>query len=131
LYGWVHRALPHAIIKWAVNKFPAPEKRKAQTSTTKIIGGILVYTGCFGIFAVIVQTLAGWPVSFWYALSLPPASLLAFYHLRELRKLNVSVRNTIVLLRAPFAAKRLLALRSDLIAEIETVHRTRQVVQKR
>ncbi|HEU5124279.1 MAG TPA: lysophospholipid acyltransferase family protein [Verrucomicrobiae bacterium] len=129
LYGWAHRALPHAIIKWAVNKFPAPEKRKAQTSTTKIIGGILIYTGCFGIFVGIISEFAGWPTSFWYALSLPPASLLAFYHLRELRKLKASVRNTTVLLRAPFAAKRLLALRGELIAEIESVHQQRVAVQ--
>lgn len=130
LYGWLHRALPHLIIKWAVNKFPAPEKRKAQTATTKIIGGIVVYTACFGIFVAIVHAFVGWPGSFWYALSLPPASLLAFYHLRELRKLKAGVRNTVVLLRAPFAAKRLLALRSSLIAEIESVHLQRRLAQK-
>jgi 1-acyl-sn-glycerol-3-phosphate acyltransferase len=128
IYGWIHRALPHAIIKWAVNRFPAPEKRKAQTSTAKIIGGILLYTSFFAIYVAIFRAFFGWHASFWYALSLPPATLLAFYHLRELRRLKAGLRNTIVLIRAPVAAKRLLALRTKLIAEIEAVHRERQTV---
>jgi hypothetical protein len=47
--------------------------------------------------------------------------LLAHYYLRELRKLWASVRTTIVLLRAPLAARRLLAMRASLIDEIEAV----------
>jgi len=64
--------------------------------------------------------LFGWPASFWYALSLPPASLLAHYYLREARKWGAGVRNTIVLLRAPMGSRRLLRLRAELIAEIDT-----------
>ena len=41
--------------------------------------------------------------------------------LRELRRLWASLRNTVVLLRAPIAARRLLALRAELVAEIEAV----------
>jgi hypothetical protein len=122
VYGWAHRAVPHLVITWAVRRFAAPEKRKAQTSTTKILGGILLYTAFFGLCIAVFHTFLGWPASLWYALSLPPASLLAFYHLRELRKLRASLRNTIVLIRAPFAAKRLLALRMSLVSEIEAVH---------
>lgn len=122
LYGWAHRLLPHAIILWAVQRFPVPEKRKAQTSTTKILGGIVLYTACFGIYVGVFHTLFGWHASFWYALSLPPATLLAFYHLREVRRLKAAVRNTIVLLRAPFAARRLLAMRAGLISDIEAAH---------
>jgi hypothetical protein len=47
--------------------------------------------------------------------------LLAHYYLRELRKLWAGVRTTIVLLRAPLAARRLLAMRASLICEIEAV----------
>jgi hypothetical protein len=46
--------------------------------------------------------------------------------LRELQKLSTGLRNSIVLLRAPFAARRLLALRKALIAEIESVDAERQ-----
>ncbi|HLP77819.1 MAG TPA: lysophospholipid acyltransferase family protein [Candidatus Paceibacterota bacterium] len=126
LYGWIHRALPHLVIKWAVNKFPAAEKRKAQTSTTKIIGGVVVYTSFFAIYVAIFQAFFGWHASFWYALPLPIATLLAFYHLRELRRLRAGLRNVIVLMRAPLATKRLLALRAELIAEIEAVQHERR-----
>jgi hypothetical protein len=51
--------------------------------------------------------------------------LLAHYYLREVRRLWVAVHTTAVLLRAPFAAKRLLAMRAELISEIEAV-RTEQ-----
>jgi glycerol-3-phosphate O-acyltransferase / dihydroxyacetone phosphate acyltransferase len=122
LYGWAHRLIPHAVLKWAVGKFAQPGRRKAQTSTTKILGGMVVYGLCFGVYVFAFHAAFGWPAGLWYALSLPPATLLAFYHLRELRKLRAGVRNTIVLLRAPFAARRLLALRAGLIREIEAAH---------
>ena len=61
----------------------------------------------------------------WYALSLPVASLVAYYYVRGLRRLGASLRNTVVLLRAPMAARRLLALRGELIAEIESVREGR------
>jgi hypothetical protein len=47
------------------------------------------------------------------------AGLVAHYYVRELRRFGASLRATYVLLRAPFAAQRLLALRSQLINEIE------------
>lgn len=122
IYGWAHRLLPHLIIKWALHRFPSPEKRKAQASTTRILGGIVLYAGFFSAYAAIFHACFGWPASFWYALSLPPSTLLAFYHLREFRRLKAGVRSFIVLVRAPFAAKRLLKLRAELIHEIEAVH---------
>ncbi|HYG24520.1 MAG TPA: lysophospholipid acyltransferase family protein [Verrucomicrobiae bacterium] len=125
LYGWLHRIVPHLIIEWAVQRFASSDKRKAQTSTTKILGGILVYSAFFLFYASLVHAVAGLPASFWYLLSLPPASLLAFYHSRELRRLKAALRTTWVLFRAPFAARRLAALRNELIGEIESVHSAR------
>jgi glycerol-3-phosphate O-acyltransferase / dihydroxyacetone phosphate acyltransferase len=122
LYGWAHRIMPHAILEWAVNRFAEPGKVKAQVSTIKIAAGIVVYGVFFGLFIFIVQHFFGWPASLWYALSLPVTTMLAFYHLREVRKLKASLRNVVVLLRAPFAARRLLELRRILVAEIESVH---------
>jgi hypothetical protein len=57
----------------------------------------------------------------WYALSLPPASLVAYYYVRELRRWIGSVHNLVLLSRAPAAAKRLATLRNQLISEIEAV----------
>ena len=75
------------------------------------------------IYVLIVHRLFGWPASLWYALSLPPASLLAHYYAREVLKLGAAIRNTVVLMRAPLASKRLLRMREELIAEIEVARR--------
>jgi glycerol-3-phosphate O-acyltransferase/dihydroxyacetone phosphate acyltransferase len=120
LYGWLHRLIPFAVVKWAVGGFTQPGKRKAQTSTAAITAGVVVFGLFYGLCIVVFHSWFGWPASLWYALSLPVASLIAHYYLRELRRLAASVRNTIVLLRAPIAARRLLALRGELIAEIES-----------
>jgi len=119
LYGWVHRLIPYALIKWSAQKFTLPDRRKAQASTTAIAAGIVGFGACYAIYVGVFQWLFGWPASFWYALSLPVTGLLAHYYLREIRKLWVGVQATIVLLQAPFAAKQLLAMREELIAEIE------------
>jgi hypothetical protein len=130
-YGWVHRLIPHSIVQWAKRKFTLPDRRKAQASTTSIAAGIVAFGFFYGLFILIFQMIFGWPASLWYALSLPVTGLLAYYYLRELRKLSAGVRNTVILLRAPFAAKRLLALRAKLIAEIEAVRSEMQAAREK
>lgn len=121
LYGWVHRLIPYSFVQWAKKKFTLPDRRKAQASTTAIAAGIVAFGLCYGVFVGIIQWVFGWPASLWYGLSLPVSGLLAYYYLRELGKLSTGLRNTVVLLRAPIAARRLLAMRARLIAEIEAV----------
>jgi hypothetical protein len=121
LYGWFHRLIPYALIKWSARKFTMEGKRKAQASTTAIAAGVVGFGVCYAIYIGVFQWLFGWPVSLWYALSLPVTGLLAHYYLQEIRRLWTSVRVAVVFLRAPLAAKRLLAVREELIAEIEAV----------
>jgi hypothetical protein len=111
-------------VKWAVGGFPDPARRKAQTATTAIIAGIVAFGLCYPLYVVLVHAWLGWPASLWYALSLPVASLAAYYYAGQARRLGASVRNTIVLLRAPAAARHLLALRAQLIAQIEQARPT-------
>jgi glycerol-3-phosphate O-acyltransferase/dihydroxyacetone phosphate acyltransferase len=126
LYGWLHRLIPYAVVQWAVRGFTEPGKRKAQTSTAAITAGIVAFGVFYGLCVGLVHSWFGWPASLWYALSLPLASLIAYYYIRELRRLAANVRNTVVLLRAPMAARRLLALRGELIAEIESARGGRE-----
>lgn len=123
VYGWVHRLIPFLVVTWAIRKFPEPSKRKAQFSTTAIAAGIVAFGTCYAIYVALVHHFFGWPMSLWYALSLPVASLLAHYYLRDLKLLAMSVRHLLVLWRAPFATKRVLAMRGELIAEIDAVRR--------
>jgi 1-acyl-sn-glycerol-3-phosphate acyltransferase len=121
LYGWLHRLLPFAIVKWAVHRFPQPATRKAQTSTSAIVCGIAAFGVLYTAYVLVFNSLFGWPWSLWYALSLPPTSLLAHYFSRRVRHLAGGVRNALILLQAPLAAKRLATMRINLVAEIEAV----------
>ena len=124
LYGWLHRLVPFAVVEWAVGGFTEPAKRKAQTATAAITAGVVAFGVSYTLYVALFHAWFGWPASFWYALSLPLASLIAYYYVREARRLAASVRNTILLLRAPAAARRLLALRAELIGEIEQSSQT-------
>lgn len=119
VYGWVHRLLPVLLVKMAVNRVARLRADNTGASTTVILIGVLSFGAFYGVYVAVVHSIFGWLVSLWYALSLPVASLVAHYYLRELKRFSVSMRCTLVRLRAPSAAHRLLALRNELIAEIE------------
>ncbi len=118
-YGWLHRLVPITIIGWAVRRFAQLSVNKTHVSTTAILAGAVAFGVCYGVYVAVFHSIFGLPASFWYALSLPVASLVAHYYLRGLRWFGLNVRSTIVLFRARSAARRLLALRNELIAEIE------------
>lgn len=119
VYGWLHRLLPYLLVNWSIRRFAMLSVDKTHVSTTVILAGTVVFGICYGGYITIVHAFFGWPTSLWYALSLPVASLVAHYYLRALRRLAASLRCASVLLRAPFAARRLLAWRNELIKEIE------------
>jgi hypothetical protein len=119
LYGWIHRAIPYAVVKWAERRFCEPGKRKAQAATTAILAGVIAFGSFYSLCILLFHAWVGWPASFWYGLSLPPASLLAHYYACELRRLIGVVQSGVTILRAPFAARRLVALRAELLSEIE------------
>src|SRR5262249_30844269 len=79
LYGWIHRLIPYLVVSWAIRKFPEPTKRKAQVSTTVIAAGLVAFGFCFCAYIALVHYFFGWPISLWYGLSLPVASLFAHY----------------------------------------------------
>lgn len=120
-YGWLHRLIPYALIQWSARKFTLPDRRKAQASTVAIAAGVVGFGVCYAIYVAVFYWLFGWPATLWYALSLPVTGLLAHYYLREIKRLWASLHTMIVLWRAPFAARRLIEMRAELIGEIEAV----------
>ncbi|HXT39366.1 MAG TPA: hypothetical protein VN887_05030, partial [Candidatus Angelobacter sp.] len=130
LYGWLHRLLPGALVKLAVTRLTQPVARKAQTPHASMLVGIVSFGLFYCLYIGLVHRWLGWPSSLWYALSLPMAGLIAHYYTRELRQFTDALRTTLVLLRAPFVAKRLARLQDELIDEIETLRREyRRVLQ--
>ncbi|MDB6022785.1 MAG: Phospholipid/glycerol acyltransferase, partial [Pedosphaera sp.] len=129
VYGWAHRLAPFCVVAWAVHHFANVDRHKAQTSTAAIIAGLVSFGFFYGLYAWIFHFFFGWHAAVWYGLTLPVAGMIAHYYLRELRRLWAGLRGTFVLLRAPAAARRLLALRGKLIAEIEDVAGTLRTAQ--
>ena len=121
LYGWLHRLLPGALVKLVAARLTHPAARKAQTPHASMLTGIVTFGLFYCICVWLVHHWFGWPASFWYAVSLPVAGLIAHYYLCEARRFAAALRSTFVLLRAPFAAKRLVRLHGELIAEIEAL----------
>jgi hypothetical protein len=123
LYGWLHRLIPFAIVRWSVARFAAPQKHKAQISTAAMVAGVVAFGGFYGGCIVTCHALWGWPVSLYYGLSLPVASLVAFYYAREIRRLARGLRTLWILFRAPFAIRHLVRQRAELVGEIEMMHK--------
>ena len=119
LFGWVHRLLKYLIINPAVRGYADLSKNKTRVSTTVILAGAISFGVIYGAYIALVHAVFGYPVSLWYALALPVASLVAHYYLRGLLRFALDMRSAYVRLRAPVAARRLLAQRRELIAEIE------------
>ncbi len=121
VYGWVHRLLPFALVRWVATRFTNPGAHKAQTPHASMLVGVFAFGGCYALYVWLAYRWFGWPVSLCYALSLPLAGLVAHYYLRGLRRFATALRTALVLLRAPFAAKRLARMHEELVAEIEAL----------
>ena len=119
VYGWIHRILPFSIVHLA-RRFTEPDKKKAQASTATLAAGIIAFGFFYSLYVGVVHLCFGWPVSFWYALTLPLASILSHYYLARLSRLRQAVGNLLIFARAPLASKHLLEIRAQLIAEIES-----------
>lgn len=119
LYGWLHRFIPYWIIRFAVGKAARSPGEKTQVSTVTILTGLMVFTSFYGLCVFVFHLFFGWRATVAYACSLPAASLIAYYYLREVKRFAASLRALTVLLRAPGAGRKLLAWRVELIGLIE------------
>jgi len=119
LFGWLHRLLPLLVVRRAIRQFAQPSANKTRISTIAILAGLISFGVIYGAFVILFHAFFGLPASFWYALSLPAASLLTHYYLRSLVRIALGARSLWVIFHAPIAARRLRAMREALIAEIE------------
>jgi len=130
IYGWIFRLPPVLLVTLAVHKFANPNLRKAQVSTATIVAGVIAFVLFHGLFIGVCHWEFGWPISLWFGLSLPVTGLIAHYYWRSIRTLGAATRTSLLLLRAPSAARRLIALRQSLVAEIEAAHQGLQLARK-
>ncbi len=130
IYGWIFRLPPVLLVTWAVHKFAHPNLRKAQVSTATIVAGGFAFSLFYALFIGFCHWEFGWPTSLWFGLSLPVTGLIAHYYWRSAKTLGAAARTSFILLRAPAAARRLIAMRQSLVAEIEAAHQSLGTTQK-
>lgn len=119
LFGLLHRWLPVALVEAGIRRFATQTPNQTRVGTTAMLTGLVSFGLIYGACVALVHGWVGWPFSLWYALALPVASLVAHYYVRGFRRWCARVRTGLILLRTPGAARRLQALRAELIAEIE------------
>jgi 1-acyl-sn-glycerol-3-phosphate acyltransferase len=128
-FGWLHRLPPALLVNWAVNHLTDAPVRKAQTAHVSMLAGLAGFGGFYALYIAVIQHWFGWPISLWYAVSLPVTGLAAHYYFREFRRLGEHVRTALVLLRAPVAVRRLEKMHARLLGEIEALrHDYRQTL---
>lgn len=121
VYGWAHRLLPAALVRWVAPRVTQPGARKAQTPHATMLTGAAVFGGFYAACIGLVGLRFGWRAALWYGLSLPPAGLLAHAYLRHVSRFAAGLRTMIILWRVPFAAGRLRRMHEELLAEIEAM----------
>jgi 1-acyl-sn-glycerol-3-phosphate acyltransferase len=121
VFGWLHRLPPALVVSWVVNHWTDSAVRKAQTAHVTMLVGLAGFGAFYTLCVGLVHLWLGWPVSLWYALSLPLTGLMAHYYFRECRRWRAQARTALVLLRAPMAVRRLERMHAHLLAEIEAM----------
>ncbi len=122
IYGWLHRLIPYVLVRFVVGKTARSPVEKTHVSTATILTGLVVFVLFYGLCVFVFHQFFGWRATLIYAGSLPAASLIAYYYSREMRRFAASLRALTVLLRAPAAARKLLAWRAELIELIQAEH---------
>lgn len=123
LVGWLHWRLPMRLVEGLARKFSDPRKRKAQAPHARMLAGVVIYGAAFALYVSLVQHWFDWPISGWYALTLPLTGFVGHYYQKQGAQLLSSARTASVLLRAPLARRRVLRMRAALLRDIEQVRR--------
>jgi glycerol-3-phosphate O-acyltransferase/dihydroxyacetone phosphate acyltransferase len=118
-YGWIHRLVPYLIVKLIIERAKKAPADKTHVSTAALVSGLVVFTFFYALYATLVSVFFGWRPALIYAATLPIASLGAHYYLQHLNRFAAGVRVAGILLRAPSAARHVLARRAALIEQIE------------
>lgn len=118
-YGWLHRLLPYLLLRIVLKRSAKRPVDRTHVTTATVIGGLVLFTAFYTCYVMVFTKFFGWHAALWYALSLVPASLVAYYYVRELRRLAVLLRTLYILLRAPSVIRKLLVCRAELVALID------------
>jgi 1-acyl-sn-glycerol-3-phosphate acyltransferase len=116
VYGTVVNALPYFVPRWLAHRMA---RKETDYATVRFLASIVGFPVFWGLEIWIVARLAGTGAALLFALSLPLSGLLAFRYLRGAGRLGRVLRFTLFAIAHEQDARRLIAERQALIAELD------------
>jgi glycerol-3-phosphate O-acyltransferase / dihydroxyacetone phosphate acyltransferase len=115
-YGAVVNALPYYVPRWLAHR---TARRETDYATTRLLASIVAYPLFWGLEIWVVWMALGLRTATLFALTLPISGLIAYRYLVGAGRLRSQLRLGVLALRHGAVAKRLVAERQWLMAELE------------
>jgi glycerol-3-phosphate O-acyltransferase/dihydroxyacetone phosphate acyltransferase len=115
-YGAVVNALPYYVPRWLAHK---TARKETDYATTRLLASIVAYPVFWGLEIWVVWIGLGLRAAVLFALTLPISGLIAYRYLVGAGRLRSQFRLGVLALRYGAVAKRLVAERQGLMAELE------------
>jgi glycerol-3-phosphate O-acyltransferase/dihydroxyacetone phosphate acyltransferase len=115
-YGALVNALPYYVPRWLAHQIA---RKETDYATTRFLASIVAYPVFWGLEIWLVGLALGWRLALLFALTLPVSGLIAYRYLVGAGRLRSQFRLGMLALRQGAVAKRLVAERQELMAELE------------
>lgn len=115
-YGAAVNALPYFVPRWLARR---TARKETDYATTRLLASIVAYPLFWGLEIWLVALASGARLALVFALTLPLSGLLAYRYLVGAGRLGSQLRLGALALRHGAAARRLLAERHAIVAELE------------
>jgi glycerol-3-phosphate O-acyltransferase / dihydroxyacetone phosphate acyltransferase len=115
-YGAVVNGLPYLIPRWIARRIA---RKETDYATTRLLASIVAYPLFWGLETWIVSRLLGRPAAVLFALSLPISGMIAYRYLVGAGRFRSRLRFTALAITHEAAARRLVAERQEILAELE------------
>jgi hypothetical protein len=115
-YGVLVNALPYYVPRWLAQ---LTARRETDYATTRLLASIVAYPVFWGLEIGLVWKVFGFRPAVLFALTLPVSGLIAYRYLMGAGRLRSQLRLGLLSVRHGAGAKRLMAERQELMAELE------------
>ena len=116
LYGTLVNLLPYLVPRWLAQHMA---RKETDYATVRLLASIVAFPVFWGLQTWLVRSTAGGLVAALFALSLPLSGLIAYRYLAGAGRLGSRLRFAVLTATQSAAARRLVAEREVIVAELE------------
>jgi hypothetical protein len=116
VYGALGNALPYLLPRMLAQRLAGKE---TDYATIRLLASIVAYPVFYALETVLVLRLAGSTAAVLFALSLPISGVIAYRYLAGAGRLRSRLRFNVLAVTQAAAARRLVAERAEILAELE------------